>query len=231
MPVIYRGSAVPKGYLCKTWSLSPNVYRNLNSLGIKPRERAFKQFKSPVLNVLTDTWKLFLCERRYWLITKFRLQNGRAWLHTCEGGNSKLLSNIQQDTKKRYKKGYPERKHKKMQIQWEETPKGAITKEFFPSAERRQAVNLNLSPNVTTIMTGHGIIRFYLHRLKFIASPQCPCKHGIQTVDHLIFQCKRVKNEREILKSSVLNTLRTGLLNCLNARLRGLTFRLRASCI
>jgi hypothetical protein len=31
----------------------------------------------------------------------------------------------------------------------------AITKEFFPSVESRLAVNLNLSPNVTTIMTGH----------------------------------------------------------------------------
>ena len=30
----------------------------------------------------------------------------------------------------------------------EETTKGAITKEFFPSVERRLAVNLNLSPNV-----------------------------------------------------------------------------------
>ena len=31
--------------------------------------------------------------------------------------------------------------------------------------------------------------------------------------------------------TNVLNTLRTGLLNCLNARSRGLTFRQRASCI
>ena len=34
---------------------------------------------------------------------------------TSEGGNSKLLCNIQQDNKMRYiKKGHPERKHKKM---------------------------------------------------------------------------------------------------------------------
>jgi hypothetical protein len=33
---------------------------------------------------------------------------------TCEGGNSKPLCNIQQDTKKCHKKGYPERKHKKL---------------------------------------------------------------------------------------------------------------------
>jgi hypothetical protein len=65
-------------------------------------------------------------------------------------------------------------------------------------------VNLNLSPNVKTMMTGHGKIRSYLHRLKIIGSPECPCRQGIQTVDHLMFQCKRPKNEREILKKSVL---------------------------
>jgi len=27
-------------------------------------------------------------------------------------------------------------------------------------------------------------------------------QHGTQTVDHLIFRCKRLKNEREILKNS-----------------------------
>jgi len=96
---------------------------------------------------------------------------------------------------------------RKWQSQREETTKGAITKEFFPSVESRLAVNLNLSPNVTTITTGHGNIRSfrsYLHQLKIIDSPECPCKHGIQTVDHLIFQCERLKNERDILKNSVL---------------------------
>ena len=53
-------------------------------------------------------------------------------------------------------------------------------------------------------MTGHGNIRLYLHRLKILGSPECSCKHGIQTVDHLIFQFNRLKNERETLKTSVL---------------------------
>jgi hypothetical protein len=53
-------------------------------------------------------------------------------------------------------------------------------------------------------MTGHGNIRTHLHRLKIIDSPQCPCKHGMQTLDHLIFQCNRLKNETENLKTSVL---------------------------
>ena len=49
-------------------------------------------------------------------------------------------------------------------------------------------------------MTGHGNIRSYLHRLKIINSAECQGKQGTQTVDHLIFQCSRLKNERETLK-------------------------------
>jgi len=82
--------------------------------------------------------------------------------------------------------------------------KGVITKGFFPSVQRRLAVNLNLSPKVTTIMTGHRNIRSYLLRLKIIGSPECPCKHDIQKVDHLIYQCNMLKNERETLKNSVI---------------------------
>jgi hypothetical protein len=45
---------------------------------------------------------------------------------------------------------------RKWQRQWEEIRKGAVTKEFFPNVEGRLAANLNLSPNITAIMTGHG---------------------------------------------------------------------------
>jgi hypothetical protein len=50
---------------------------------------------------------------------------------------------------------------RKWQRQWEETTKGAITKDFFPSVEGRSAVTLDLSPKVTTIMTGYGNIPSY----------------------------------------------------------------------
>jgi hypothetical protein len=66
---------------------------------------------------------------------------------------------MQQDTKKRYKKGYPEGKRKKMA---KSVGGNNVTKEFFPTVEKRLAVNLNLSPNVPTIMTGHGNIRSYI---------------------------------------------------------------------
>jgi hypothetical protein len=115
-----------------------------------------------------------------------------------------VYTNRLKDTKKHFKKGYAERKHKKMAKSMGGDNERAITKEFFPSVERRLAVNLNLSPKLTTIMTGHGNIRPYLHRLKIIGSPDCPCEHGIQIVDHLIFQCNRLKNERKALKTNVV---------------------------
>jgi hypothetical protein len=90
---------------------------------------------------------------------------------TCEGGNSKPLRNIQWDTTKRYKKETREESIRKWQNQWAETIKGAITKEFFPSVERRLSVNLQLNPNITTIMSRYGNILSYLRRLKIIDSP------------------------------------------------------------
>jgi hypothetical protein len=51
------------------------------------------------------------------------------------------------------KKETREESIRKWQNQGEETIKGAITKEFFPSVERRLAMNLHLNPNVTKIIT------------------------------------------------------------------------------
>jgi hypothetical protein len=69
-------------------------------------------------------------------------------------------------SKRDTKKETREETIRKRQSEWEETTKGAITKNFFPSVERRLAVNLHLNSYVTTIMFGHGNIRSYLHRLK-----------------------------------------------------------------
>jgi hypothetical protein len=46
------------------------------------------------------------------------------------------------------------------------------------------------------------IIIIYIYII--IGSPECPCKQGIPTVDRLIFQCRRLKNEGGILKNTVL---------------------------
>ena len=84
------------------------------------------------------------------------------WFKKKNNNNNKLIRNIQQNTKKRYKKYTGKESIKKWQSQWEETVNGGITKECFPNVERNLAVNLNLSPNVTKIITSHGNIRSYI---------------------------------------------------------------------
>jgi hypothetical protein len=53
-------------------------------------------------------------------------------------------------------------------------------------------------------MSGHGNIRSYLHRLKIIDSPEKKKKKDIQTIDHFIFQCEKLKYERGMMNNSVL---------------------------
>ena len=69
-----------------------------------------------------------------------------------------------------------------------------------------------------------------LYSLKLVDTESVMSKTGVTNQDpsfrpklHLIISQKESFPE--------LNTLRTGLLNCLNARSRGLTSRHRASCI
>ena len=66
-------------------------------------------------------------------------QNRRS---TSEGGNTKLLRNIQQGTKKHYKKGYPERKHKKMAKSIGGKNERCNYKIIFSKFKRRLAVNV-----------------------------------------------------------------------------------------
>jgi hypothetical protein len=49
------------------------------------------------------------------------------------------------------------------------------------------------------MITAHGKTRSCLHRFKIIESPECPFSNGNQTVDHLIYDCNKLNNEREKL--------------------------------
>jgi hypothetical protein len=96
----------------------------------------------------------------------------------------------------------------KRQREWDQTTKGAITKEYFPVVAERLKMKINITQNFTTMATGHGNIRSYLHRFKIIETPICPCSTTDQTIDHLLFECELlcVHKERDNLISTVLKT-------------------------
>ena len=90
------------------------------------------------------------------------------------------------------------------QREWDTTTKGSTTKEYFPNVEERLKMKLNLTQNFTTIVTGNGKTKAYLHRFKIIEVPTCTCGKAVQTTDHLIFECETLTKERGKLKTTAL---------------------------
>jgi hypothetical protein len=77
-------------------------------------------------------------------------------------------------------------------------------KEYFPNAEERLKMKLNLTQNFTAIVTGHRKTKAYLHRFKIIEDPTCTCRNAVQTTEHLIFQCETIIKERKKLTTTTL---------------------------
>jgi hypothetical protein len=70
----------------------------------------------------------------------------------------------------------------------ENCTRAAITKQFFSNVRDRVKLNINVNPNFTAIVTGHGKTRAYLHRFKIMENATCPCSKGDQDIDHLLNQ-------------------------------------------
>jgi hypothetical protein len=92
----------------------------------------------------------------------------------------------------------------KWQIERYRTTKGATTKLYFP--KDRLKFKINVTPNLTKMVTGHGNIKSYLYKYKIIDSSMCPWKIGEQTTDHILYDCELVKQERDKLKAEILRS-------------------------
>jgi len=95
---------------------------------------------------------------------------------------------------------------KQWQTEWESTIKGPTTRSFFPNIEDRLRLRITPTPNFTTLVTGHGNLKTYLHKYKIIDDPQCNCTKGEQTVEHIIYNCELHEQERDKLKTVVAKT-------------------------
>jgi len=94
----------------------------------------------------------------------------------------------------------------KWQSEWDKTTKGQITKDFFPVIQDRLKMKIKITPTFTTMTTGHGNLKTYLHKFKITESPTCPCGKTEQTIDHLLFQCELLGKERDKLIAGVAKT-------------------------
>jgi hypothetical protein len=66
-------------------------------------------------------------------------------------------------------------------------------------------MKIQLTQNLTAIVSGHGKTRDYLHRFKIIEQPTCPCGKGDQTTDHIIYARETLTKERQTQEDSNTN--------------------------
>jgi ribonuclease HI len=92
------------------------------------------------------------------------------------------------------------------QHEWENYPKAATTKEYFPTVQDRLNTKISMTPNIAAMLTGHGKTRAYLHRFKLLEQATCVCKHGDHTVDHVMYHCSLLQKQRDIMKQNILKT-------------------------
>jgi len=81
-----------------------------------------------------------------------------------------------------------EEARQKWQDEWTTCTKAATTKHYFPTVQDRLNIKINLTPNLTAMLTGHGGTRAYLNRFKLRDDATCICGQGDQTTDHLLNQ-------------------------------------------
>ena len=94
----------------------------------------------------------------------------------------------------------------KWQEEWEQCKKAAVTKQFFPTVRDRINLSLNVRPNFTAMVTGHGKTRAYIHRFKITDSATCPCNKEDQTLDRTLYTCTLHKTQRDLFKETVLKS-------------------------
>jgi len=83
------------------------------------------------------------------------------------------------------------------QREWDCSNKGALTKTLSPKVKDRLAKRLQMCLNLSTVITGHGKLRAYLHKFKIIEDRMCPCEMNPQTTDHLIRECTLLSKQRQ----------------------------------
>ncbi|CAI6377243.1 unnamed protein product [Macrosiphum euphorbiae] len=86
------------------------------------------------------------------------------------------------------------------QERYEATDKGEWTKRMIPCVRERYILPMPLDHYTTQLLTGHGDFKSKLFGFKLVASPNCGCGNGSETVQHVIYRCPRTETYRQELK-------------------------------
>jgi hypothetical protein len=62
-----------------------------------------------------------------------------------------------------------------------------------------------MGAKLATMLTRHGTLRAYYYRFKMKDDPECVCRMGPQTTNHLVWECGHLLTQSETSKNRVRN--------------------------
>jgi len=154
-----------------------------------------KEIRNRVASLDRREWKItFSWVKVYVGIYGNELANKLAKEAARSNGTSIAFNRVPKSTL--YYEAAEEAKQKR-QDEWTTCAKAATTKQYFPTVRDRLGIKINLTPNLTAMLTGHGRTRPYLHCFKLRDDAMCICLKGEQTTDHLSFHCTKTHTHKE----------------------------------
>lgn len=89
------------------------------------------------------------------------------------------------------------------QTRWAISKNGRWTKGIIPDVRNRYHLPLTMDHFTSQMVTGHGDFRGKLHSFKLVATPGCACGNGSETVQHVLYHCRRTDVFRNELKATM----------------------------
>ena len=96
---------------------------------------------------------------------------------------------------------------RKWQTEWTTSLKAAAKRLYIPSVRERLGMRIHLTTKLTAVLWGNGKTRAYLLRFNLREEATCICGKEDQTMDHLLFNCIKTKEQRNLLKRRINKTM------------------------
>jgi ribonuclease HI len=140
-----------------------------------------EEIKRKLTQVEKINWKIQLC----WVKAHAGIQGNELadTLAKEAATNTDIMECYKKVPKSVVRSELGEKSVEKLQRDCDQTTKGQITKEYFPIVADRLSIKINITYNFTTMVTGHGNIRSYLHIFKILDTPNCLCGTKDQIID------------------------------------------------
>lgn len=89
------------------------------------------------------------------------------------------------------------------QGRWDRSDKGRWTYRIFPQVRFRLRIRPELDHFGVQFLSGHGDFNAKLKQLGLVPCGRCRCREGEETVDHVLYECRLLKEDRDRLRGSL----------------------------